>query len=259
MPDDGHWPNGSHQSSEDRSRDPSSVHAVFSSVSSKYDLMNDLMSFYIHRCWKKHFIDRLNPMRGTRLLDVAGGTGDIAFRFLERTRSLGDIDSSVIICDINEKMLEKGQMRGKQELIEADLKRLDWTLGDAQDLPFADESFEAYTIAYGIRNVYDRDQALREAYRVLKPGGVFMCLEFSQASPLIKEPYEKYLTEVIPILGEVVVGDYKSYEYLANSILGFPSQEEFRQMISDAGFKQTSYENLLQGISAIHYGYKPHQ
>lgn len=223
------------------------VHEVFKNVAPKYDLMNDLMSLYIHRLWKDHFIRRLKPMPGTRLLDVAGGTGDISMRFLERS----DQNSTATVCDINEKMIEEGKRKYP------DNPRLNWVVGDAMDLPFDDASFDAYTIAYGIRNVTDIDSALAEAYRVLKPGGIFMCLEFSNYKNLLLKPlYERYLLEVLPVIGEVVVGDYKSYRYLAESILAFPEQEDFRQMISTAGFKYTSYENLLQGVSCIHYGYK---
>lgn len=220
---------------------------VFRNVAPKYDTMNDLMSLYIHRIWKDYFVSKLNPLPGTKLLDVAGGTGDIATRFLKKS----DHNSSVTVCDINEHMIEEGKRRYPGT------PRLDWIVGDALELPFEDESFDAYTIAYGIRNVTDIEQALQEAHRVLKPGGIFMCLEFSKfKNPLLKPSYERYLLEILPIMGEIVVGDYKSYRYLAESILNFPEQEDFRQMVAEAGFKYTSYENLMQGISAIHYGYK---
>lgn len=231
----------------DKETKPEFVNSVFKNVAPKYDLMNDLMSLYIHRLWKDHFISRLKPLPGTKLLDVAGGTGDIALRFLKAA----DKDSRAIICDINEHMLNEGRKKYPNE------SRLEWVVGDAQDLPFEDGSFDAYTIAYGIRNVADIDQALREAHRVLKAGGIFMCLEFSDfKNPILKKFYERYLLEVLPVMGEVVVGDYKSYKYLGESILDFPEQEDFKQMISDAGFKYCSYENLMQGISCIHYGYK---
>lgn len=223
------------------------VQNVFKNVAPKYDLMNDLMSLYIHRLWKDYFISKLKPLPGTKLLDVAGGTGDIAMRFLNKS----DKNSTATVCDINEHMIEEGRKKHPAN------PRLEWFVGDALDLPFEDSSFDAYTIAYGIRNVPDIDQALSEAHRVLRPGGIFMCLEFSQVkNPLLKPAYEKYLLEVLPVMGEVVVGDYKSYRYLAESILNFPEQEEFRTMISEAGFKYTSYENLMQGISCIHFGYK---
>lgn len=226
---------------------PEFVKNVFKNVAPKYDIMNDLMSLYIHRTWKDHFISRLNPLPGTNLLDVAGGTGDIATRFLK----ISDRNSTATVCDINQHMIDEGRKKYPNN------DRLKWVVGDAQDLPFEDNFFDAYTIAYGIRNVADIDQALSEAYRVLKKGGIFMCLEFSDfKNPLLKKAYKRYLLEVLPVMGEIVVGDYKSYRYLAESILTFPDQEDFRQMIADAGFKYTSYENLMQGISCIHYAYK---
>lgn len=231
----------------DKESKPEFVNNVFKSVAPKYDIMNDLMSLYIHRLWKDYFISRMKPLPGTKLLDVAGGTGDIAMRFLKRS----DRESTATVCDINEHMINEGRRKFPNH------PRLDWVVGDAQELPFEDNSFDAYTIAYGIRNVADIERALEEAQRVLRPGGIFMCLEFSHVkNPLLKGPYERYLLEVLPVMGEVVVGDYKSYRYLAESILDFPEQEDFRRMISEAGFKYTSYENLLQGISCIHYGYK---
>lgn len=230
-----------------RDEKPDFVNNVFKNVAPKYDLMNDLMSLYIHRLWKDYFISKLKPLPGTKLLDVAGGTGDIALRFLKAA----DKNSHATICDINEHMLNEGRKKYPDET------RLEWVVGDAQELPFEDNSFDAYTIAYGIRNVADIDQALSEAHRVLKPGGIFMCLEFSDfKNPILKKLYERYLLEVLPVMGEVVVGDYKSYKYLGESILDFPEQEDFRQMIAEAGFKYSSYENLMQGISTIHYGYK---
>lgn len=226
---------------------PEFVNNVFKNVAPKYDLMNDLMSLYIHRLWKDYFISKLNPLPSTKLLDVAGGTGDIAMRFLKKS----DQNSTATVCDINEHMINEGRKKYPN------MNRLEWVVGDAQDLPFEDNTFDAYTIAYGIRNVADIDRALGEAHRVLKSGGIFMCLEFSDFKiPVLKKAYERYLLEVLPVMGEVVVGDYKSYRYLAESILNFPDQEDFRQMIAEAGFKYTCYENLMQGVSSIHYGYK---
>lgn len=231
----------------DKDEKPAFVNEVFKNVAPKYDIMNDLMSLYIHRLWKDYFVSKLNPLPGTKLIDVAGGTGDIATRFLKKS----DSNSTAIVCDINEHMIQEGRLRFP------DNPRLGWITGDALELPFDDNSFDAYTVAYGIRNVADLYQALDEAHRVLKPGGIFMCLEFSHVkNPLLKKPYEKYLLEALPIMGEIVVGDYKSYRYLAESILDFPEQEDFRQMIAKAGFKYASYENLMQGISCIHHGFK---
>jgi len=227
---------------------PEFVHNVFKNVAPKYDLMNDLMSLYIHRLWKDYFVSKLKPLPSTKLIDVAGGTGDIAMRFLRAS----DANSTATVCDINEHMIEEGRKRFPNN------SRIEWTVGDALDLPFEDETFDAYTIAYGIRNVADIDQALQEAFRVLRPGGIFMCLEFSDfKNPLLRRAYERYLLEVLPIMGEVVVGDYKSYRYLAESILQFPDQDDFKMMIAEAGFKSVSYENLAQGVSCIHSGYKP--
>lgn len=233
----------------DKESKPQFVNETFKNVAPKYDLMNDLMSLYIHRIWKDYFVCKLKPLPATKLIDVAGGTGDIAFRFLK----CSDRDSTVTVCDINEHMIEEGKKR------HSDQPRLEWVIGDALDLPFEDESFDAYTIAYGIRNVADIDKALEEAHRVLKPGGIFMCLEFSRfRNPILKSSYERYLLEILPVMGEVVAGDYRSYRYLAESILNFPDQDDFRMMVANAGFKYTTYENLMQGISCIHYGYKMH-
>lgn len=166
------------------------MHEVFSKVAAKYDLMNDVMSAGVHRLWKNYFIQKLNPMPGTQLLDVAGGTGDIAFRFIDhfRAREKSTSPSSVTICDINENMLKVGEKRAAQQnYVNCDAMKINWVVGDAQHLPFADEQFDAYTIAFGIRNVVDVQQALNDAHRVLKPGGVFSCLEFSKVTnPLLE-------------------------------------------------------------------------
>ncbi|CAB4058230.1 COQ5 [Lepeophtheirus salmonis] len=192
---------------------------IFSSVSTKYDLMNDLMSAGTHRIWKNTFVNDLNPMPDYKILDVAGGTGDIAFRILEKIKEPSP-DGHLIVCDINKSMLD--------EML--------------SPLQFEDNSFDAYTIAFGIRNVVRIHEALEEAYRVLKPGGRFMCLEFA--------PMEQ------PILGEVITGDWDSYQYLIESIHNFPPQEEFMQMIKNAGFRFVTYKNLSLGIVAIHSGFK---
>ncbi|XP_012660697.1 2-methoxy-6-polyprenyl-1,4-benzoquinol methylase, mitochondrial isoform X2 [Otolemur garnettii] len=253
------------------------VYQVFESVAKKYDLMNDAMSLGVHRVWKDLLLWKMNPLPGTQLLDVAGGTGDIAFRFLnyvqaqhQRKRkrqlkaqqnlsweeiakkyqnqedSLGG--SHVIVCDINKEMLKAGKQKAFAQGHKAGLT---WVLGDAEELPFDDDKFDIYTIAFGIRNVTHIDRALQEAHRVLKPGGRFLCLEFSQVNnPLISS------FQVIPVLGEVIAGDWKSYQYLVESIRRFPSQEEFKDMIEDGGFHKVAYESLTSGIVAIHSGFK---
>ncbi|CAH0391164.1 unnamed protein product [Bemisia tabaci] len=235
------------------------VHQVFESVASSYDKMNDAMSFGIHRIWKDIFIDRLGPVPGTRLLDVAGGTGDIAFRFLKYLKNTGNSDahseSHVTISDINEHMLNVGKGRA-QKLGYSD-EQISWLLANAEELPIEDNSYTAYTIAFGIRNVTHMDRALAEAYRVLKPGGRFLCLEFSHVNnQVLQWLYDRYSFEVIPVMGQVIAGDWKSYEYLVESIRQFPNQEDFSKMIRSAGFRCVSYENLTFGVVAIHSGFK---
>ena len=225
------------------------VHGVFTSVASKYDVMNDLMSMGIHRIWKDAMMDWLAPRPGQRLLDVAGGTGDVAFRFLGRAPG-----SSAVVCDMTESMLVEGRQRAEAGAM-AD--RLDWVVGDAMALPFADNSFDVYTISFGIRNVVRIDEALREAYRVLRPGGRLMVLEFSQIpNDLMQKAYDLYSFNVIPTMGQVVTGDRDSYQYLVESIRQFPDQETFAGMIRAAGFGQVKYRNLTMGIAALHSGWK---
>jgi len=245
---------------EEEKRDK--VLEVFHNVADKYDLMNDAMSAGVHRLWKDHFIKRLNPGPKTRMLDVAGGTGDISFRFLDYVGKdhLKDVDqetedgASVVVCDINGSMLQVGEERAKNL---GYTRGISWKEGDAQNLPFDDNSFDAYTIAFGIRNVVRLEEALSEAYRVLKPGGRFMCLEFSKVTtPGLDVLYEAYSFQVIPPLGKVLAGDWDSYQYLVESIRQFPDQETFEQMIRTAGFRCVSHENLTFGVAAIHSGFK---
>ena len=226
------------------------VHGVFSSVASRYDLMNDAMSLGVHRLWKDALLDWLAPRAGMRLLDVAGGTGDIAFRFLRRVGG----DGHATVLDMTEDMLVEGRRRAEAT---AFAERLDWVVGDAMALPFPDASFDAYTISFGIRNVTRIADALGEAFRVLRPGGRLLVLEFSQLpEPSLQWLYDRYSFNVIPPVGEILAGDRASYQYLVESIRRFPDQESFAAMIRAAGFEQVRYRNLSMGIAALHSGWK---
>lgn len=225
------------------------VHGVFTRVASRYDVMNDLMSMGVHRLWKDALMDWLAPRPGQRLLDVAGGTGDVAFRFLRRASS-----ATAVVCDMTESMLIAGRQRAEADNL---AQSLDWVVGDAMQLPFAANSFDVYTISFGIRNVTRIPDALREAYRVLKPGGRLMVLEFSQIpNDLMQKAYDAYSFNVIPVMGQVVAKDRDSYQYLVESIRKFPDQETFADMIRAAGFEQVKYRNLSLGIAALHSGWK---
>ena len=225
------------------------VEGVFTSVASRYDIMNDLMSGGIHRLWKDAMMDWLAPRSGQRLLDVAGGTGDIAFRFLKRAPG-----ARATVCDMTAAMLEEGRKRAEARNLD---DRLDWVVGDAMDLPFPDGAFDVYTISFGIRNVTKPEIALAEAFRVLKPGGRLMVLEFSQLpNPTMQWAYDRYSFNVIPTMGRVVTGDRDSYQYLVESIRKFPDQESFARMIRAAGFEQVKYRNLTMGVAALHSGWK---
>ena len=226
------------------------VKAVFDSVASRYDLMNDLMSLGVHRLWKNAAVDWLGPRPGIRLLDLAAGTGDIADRVLDRVGGAGRVVSS----DINMPMLVHGRDRA---LDKGWFGKLDFVCADAMALPFADESFDAVTIAFGIRNVTHVDRALAEAYRVLVPGGRFLCLEFSKVVlPVLDRLYDSYSFTILPNLGRLVAGDAESYRYLAESIRRFPDQAAFAALIEAAGFEQVRYRNLSAGIAAIHSGWR---
>jgi demethylmenaquinone methyltransferase/2-methoxy-6-polyprenyl-1,4-benzoquinol methylase len=225
------------------------VQNVFTSVASKYDIMNDIMSVGIHRIWKEAMMDWLAPRPGQRLLDVAGGTGDISFKFLKRAGS-----GHATVLDITENMLIEGRKRAETDQI---LDSLDWIVGDAISLPFADNSFDVYTISFGIRNVTQPQEALNEAFRILRPGGRLMVLEFSQIPvPLAQKAYDLYSFNVIPTMGKLITNDRSSYQYLVESIRKFPDQETFLSMVQHAGFKNTSYRNLSLGIAALHSGWK---
>ncbi|MFO1106991.1 MAG: bifunctional demethylmenaquinone methyltransferase/2-methoxy-6-polyprenyl-1,4-benzoquinol methylase UbiE [Amaricoccus sp.] len=226
------------------------VHGVFTSVAARYDLMNDAMSLGIHRLWKDAALDWLAPRPGMRLLDVAGGTGDIAFRFLDRVRG----DGQATVLDMTESMLVAGRSRAQAG---AYAGRIDWVVGDAMALPFGSNAFDAYTISFGIRNVTRIEAALAEAYRVLRPGGRLMVLEFSRVpNDALRRLYDLYSFNVIPPLGQAVVGDRASYQYLVESIRRFPDQERFAAMIAEAGFGLVKYRNLSLGIAALHSGWK---
>ena len=232
--------------SEDKAR---LVRQVFDSVSPRYDLMNDLMSGGVHRLWKAELIDRLTPRPGQILLDVAGGTGDIAQRFLARAGG-----GFAIVCDINQSMLGHGRDRA----IDAGLlSGIAWLCGDAERLPVADASVDAYTIAFGLRNVTDIAAALAEARRVLRPGGRFLCLEFSRVeAPLLRQLYDLYSFTVVPLLGAAVARDRDAYQYLVESIRRFPPQAELARMMAEAGLEQVGYSNLTGGIAALHSGWR---
>lgn len=225
------------------------VRGVFSGVASKYDIMNDAMSMGIHRLWKDAMMDWLAPRAGQVLLDVAGGTGDIAFRFLKRAGS-----GHATVLDLTEPMLTEGRKRAEAaEMAES----LDWIVGDAMALPFADNSFDVYTISFGIRNVTRPQDALNEAFRVLKPGGRLMVLEFSQIpNDLMQKVYDIYSFNIIPRMGQVIAGDKDSYQYLVESIRNFPDQETFLHMVEAAGFGNSKYRNLSMGIACLHSGWK---
>ncbi|WP_299400460.1 class I SAM-dependent methyltransferase [Pelagibius sp.] len=246
------------------------VQGLFQSVAGRYDLMNDLMSGGIHRLWKSTMIDWLDPRPGLRLLDTAGGTGDIALRVWERLgargqengtqesaapdESSGQDGSRITVCDLTPEMLAVGRDRALDRGI---LDGIAWICGDAERLPLPDSSVNAYTIAFGLRNVTHIDKALREARRVLKPGGRFLCLEFSRVVvPLFGDLYDRYSFKVLPAMGAAVAGDRDAYVYLAESIRRFPPQEDLAAMMAEAGLSQVRFRNLSGGIAALHSGWR---
>ncbi len=240
---------------EDVSRDEKSrrVKGVFASVASKYDLMNDLMSAGVHRIWKANMIAWLNPQPGETLIDVAGGTGDVARAFQKRANEVArrrnvSVEAMTFVSDINEAMLVAGIKSADQNMPRVAC--------DAAALPFPDRCADAVTISFGIRNVVEIDQALREFRRVLKPGGRFACLEFSHMTHrALQDAYDAYSFKVIPAMGELVTGDKASYQYLIESIRRFPMQDEFADRIRSAGFGQVGYQNYSGGIAALHTGW----
>jgi demethylmenaquinone methyltransferase/2-methoxy-6-polyprenyl-1,4-benzoquinol methylase len=222
---------------------------VFGSVASKYDIMNDVMSMGIHRIWKDAMMDWIAPRAGQRLLDVAGGTGDISFRFLKRAGY-----GHATVCDLTEPMLIEGRKRAEADQM-AD--QLNWVVGDAMALPFDDNTFDVYTISFGIRNVTRPQDALNEAYRVLKPGGRLMVLEFSHIpNDMMQWMYDKYSFNFIPTMGKIIANDRDSYQYLVESIRKFPDQDTFLNMVRAAGFENAKYRNLTMGIACLHSGWK---
>jgi demethylmenaquinone methyltransferase / 2-methoxy-6-polyprenyl-1,4-benzoquinol methylase len=228
------------------------VREVFSSVARRYDLMNDLMSGGIHRLWKDAMVEWLDPRPGQRFLDVAGGTGDIAFRIADAARKRGG-EAQVVVCDINADMLNEGVARAEKRGEHA----ISWVCGDAEKLPVPDASVDVYTIAFGIRNVTHIDQALSEARRVLKHGGRFLCLEFSRVeAPGLDAIYDVYSMNVLPRIGQMVAGDAQAYRYLAESIRRFPPQREFARMIEKAGLSRVAVRNLTGGIAAMHSAWR---
>lgn len=223
---------------------------VFNSVASKYDLMNDLMSFGMHRFWKSFTIQQAQIRSGQTVLDIAGGTGDLAKEFSKKTGPEG----LVILADINYKMLEQG----RDQLIDTGkINQIKYVQADAEQLPFFDNYFDCITIAFGLRNVTDKARALRSMYQILKPGGKCLVLEFSKPTlPLLNKIYEQYSFQIIPTLGEWICNDRKSYQYLVESIRMHPDQETFKTIMSEAGFEDVNYYNLSGGIVALHKGFK---
>ena len=228
------------------------VNDVFHSVAQKYDRMNDVMSMGVHRLWKDAMVTKASPSKfgPWACLDVAGGTGDIAFRLIEGSNG----NAHVTVLDINGSMLEVGRQRALARKLN---DQVDFVEANAEELPFADNLFDAYTVAFGIRNVPRMDLALKEAYRVLKPGGQFLCLEFSEVDiPLLDKIYDNWSFNAIPALGQMITGDKESYQYLVESIRKFPNQESFAAAIEAAGFDRVSFTNMSGGIAALHRGWK---
>ena len=228
------------------------VRGVFDSVAARYDLMNDLMSAGIHRWWKTDMVAWLGPRPGQRLIDVAGGTGDVARCALPRLDPAAG--GGAAVCDANPSMVEIGRAKAIDDGI---LAGIEWLCGDAEALPFADRSFDLYTIAFGLRNVTRIERALAEARRVLKPGGRFLCLEFAPAiAPALQPLYDFYSFGVLPVLGQIVAGDRDAYTYLVESIRRFPPQSELSEMIAAAGLEQVRFRNLTGGIAALHSAWR---
>ena len=237
----------------DRDKKSGLVKNIFSNVAKKYDLMNDLMSAGTHRLWKNSMIKHIDFFDNIKIIDVAGGTGDIAFR-IAKTAHEKNLNFQIEVVDINPQMLEVGRSRAVDKNLFANLNFLE---NDGENLSFADESFDVFTIAFGIRNFTNIDKGLKEAFRVLKKGGKFICLEFSKVEDIfLQKIYDTYSFKIIPKIGEIVLKDQNSYQYLVESIRKFPDQESFKKLIENAGFSRVSYQNLTFGACAIHYGFK---
>ena len=215
---------------------------VFDKVASKYDIMNDIMSLGAHRYWKELLIDWLSPEKEMHIIDVAGGTGDVARRFLKRVKGKG----KATVCDPNEFMVEEGKKNHTFK------DKIEWIVASAEDLPFNENTFDAYLVSFGVRNFSNIEKSLGEAYRVLKPGGKFYCLEFSKAENETISSMYNFYSSIIPVMGKIIVGDEKPYEYLTKTISNFPSQENFKKIIEGTKFKDVNYRNIFNGIVAIH-------
>ena len=237
----------------DRDQKSNLVKNIFSNVAKKYDLMNDLMSAGTHRLWKNNMINCIDFFDNIKIIDVAGGTGDIAFRIAKKAQEKS-LNYQIEVVDINLQMLEVGRLRAVDMNL---FSHLNFVENDGENLKFADESFDVFTIAFGIRNFTNIDKGLREAHRVLKKGGKFICLEFSKVEDIfLQKIYDTYSFKIIPKIGEVILKDHDSYQYLVESIRKFPDQKSFTKLIENAGFSRAGYQNLTFGACAIHWGFK---
>ncbi len=237
----------------DRDQKSNLVKNIFSNVAKKYDLMNDLMSAGTHRLWKNNMINCIDFFDNIKIIDVAGGTGDIAFRIAKKAQEKS-LNYQIEVVDINPQMLEVGRLRAVDMNL---FSHLNFVENDGENLKFADESFDVFTIAFGIRNFTNIDKGLREAHRVLKKGGKFICLEFSKVEDIfLQKIYDTYSFKIIPKIGEFILKDHDSYQYLVESIRKFPDQKSFTKLIENAGFSRVGYQNLTFGACAIHWGFK---